>query len=74
MVNVAMGRSEIYIERGIHAWDIAAGVIIVQEAGGLIESMDFTPFDVCNRQILAVNNETLLNEFKEKILNKSSTN
>ena len=32
---VAAGRYDGFWERGLHAWDIAAGLIIVREAGGL---------------------------------------
>ncbi len=34
---VAAGRYDGYWERGLNAWDIAAGVLIVREAGGLVE-------------------------------------
>lgn len=37
MAYVAAGRYEGYWERGLGPWDIAAGIIIVQEAGGFIE-------------------------------------
>ncbi|MEO1153531.1 MAG: inositol monophosphatase family protein [Pseudomonadota bacterium] len=37
---VAAGRYEGYWERGLNAWDIAAGVLLVREAGGLIEALD----------------------------------
>lgn len=37
---VAAGRYDGYWERGLSAWDIAAGVIIVQEAGGVVGGMD----------------------------------
>jgi myo-inositol-1(or 4)-monophosphatase len=33
---VACGRFEAYFEFNIHIWDIAAGVLLVQEAGGKI--------------------------------------
>jgi myo-inositol-1(or 4)-monophosphatase len=33
---VAAGRFDGYWERGIHAWDIAAGIILVREAGGFV--------------------------------------
>ncbi len=36
---VAAGRYEAYWERGILSWDVAAGLIIVQEAGGFIKSL-----------------------------------
>jgi myo-inositol-1(or 4)-monophosphatase len=34
MVDVAAGRSEAYCELHINAWDCAAGILLVQEAGG----------------------------------------
>ena len=32
---VASGRAEAYLEYGVHCWDIAAGAVIVREAGGV---------------------------------------
>lgn len=40
MAYVAAGRYEGFWERHLHAWDIAAGTIIVREAGGLVEALD----------------------------------
>ena len=37
---VAAGRYEGYWEKGIHAWDIAAGLLIVKEAGGFVEAIE----------------------------------
>lgn len=39
MAYVAAGRYEGFWERRLNAWDIAAGVIIVKEAGGFVESL-----------------------------------
>ena len=39
MAYVAAGRFEGYWERGIKAWDIAAGVVLVKEAGGFVEAI-----------------------------------
>ncbi|MBD3803485.1 inositol monophosphatase [Thioclava marina] len=36
---VAAGRYEGYWERGLNAWDIAAGLILVKEAGGFVEAV-----------------------------------
>ena len=33
---VACGRSDGYFEAGVQAWDIAAGILLVREAGGRI--------------------------------------
>ncbi len=37
---VAAGRFDGYWERGIQAWDMAAGIVIVREAGGLVSDME----------------------------------
>ena len=37
---VAAGRYDGFWERRLHAWDIAAGVVIIKEAGGFVEPMD----------------------------------
>ncbi len=37
---VAAGRYEGYWERGINPWDVAAGLVILREAGGLAEPID----------------------------------
>lgn len=36
---VATGRYDGYWERGLNAWDIAAGVLLVREAGGFVEPL-----------------------------------
>jgi len=42
MCSVACGRADAYWEFGIHAWDMAAGDVIVREAGGVVLSTDCT--------------------------------
>ena len=37
---VACGRSDLYWERDINSWDIAAGIILVREAGGFATNAD----------------------------------
>lgn len=36
MAMVALGGADGYFEIGIHAWDIAAGTVLVREAGGVV--------------------------------------
>jgi len=36
---VAAGRYDGYWERGVHIWDIAAGTLLVREAGGLVSAI-----------------------------------
>lgn len=40
---VAAGRLEAYWERGTHIWDVAPGVLMVREAGGLVTDYDGRP-------------------------------
>jgi myo-inositol-1(or 4)-monophosphatase len=35
---VAAGRLDAYIEQGVNLWDIAAGIVLVEEAGGVVEA------------------------------------
>ena len=37
---VSAGRLDAYIEQGVNLWDIAAGVVLVEEAGGVIDRED----------------------------------
>ena len=37
---VANGRFDAFWERGLHSWDIAAGELIVREAGGFVTECD----------------------------------
>lgn len=39
---VAEGRADAYFELGIQCWDMAAGALIVQEAGGVVLHPDGT--------------------------------
>lgn len=58
---VAAGRSDGYFEAGVHPWDIAAGVLMVREAGGRISDFKGAstgPMNVApagGRQIVAAN-------------------
>ncbi|MCE5209605.1 MAG: inositol monophosphatase [Chloroflexi bacterium] len=43
LVYVGAGRMDGYWETSIHSWDIAAGTLIVQEAGGLVTNLEGDP-------------------------------
>ncbi|XP_045497053.1 inositol monophosphatase 1 [Colias croceus] len=69
MVNVALGGSDAYFEFGIHAWDIAAGDIIVREAGGVCIDPAGGPFDILSRRVLCASSIELAHEMS-KVLNQ----
>jgi myo-inositol-1(or 4)-monophosphatase len=52
---VGAGRLEGYWERGIKIWDMAAGVVIVEEAGGKVSDYDKGQLDLESGRILATN-------------------
>jgi len=52
---VAAGRYDGFWETGISAWDVAAGVIMVREAGGYISQIDGRPHKLDSPTILASN-------------------
>jgi myo-inositol-1(or 4)-monophosphatase len=52
----ACGRFDGFWEMKLHPWDIAAGVLLVEEAGGKITDFDGNPMDLFKGEILASNN------------------
>jgi myo-inositol-1(or 4)-monophosphatase len=52
---VAAGRFDAYWERGLSAWDIGAGVIIVREAGGFVTDVEGNERTIENGDVLAGN-------------------
>jgi myo-inositol-1(or 4)-monophosphatase len=52
---VASGRLDGYWERGLKPWDIAAGILLVEEAGGSCTSYESGPIDLSSGRILATN-------------------
>lgn len=44
-----------YWEYRLKPWDVCAGVLIVQEAGGKVTTMDGEPYSVFDRSLLATN-------------------
>jgi myo-inositol-1(or 4)-monophosphatase len=52
---VAAGRTEAFWEFGLRPWDVAAGSLLVEEAGGRVTDMDGSPLDLAGAQIVASN-------------------
>jgi myo-inositol-1(or 4)-monophosphatase len=52
---VAMGRFDGYWELSIHPWDIAAGIVIIREAGGKATTFDGKPLSPFDLQIVSSN-------------------
>lgn len=55
LAHVACGRLDGYWERGLSPWDVAAGVVLVEQAGGQVSAYDGSDFDIRSGRILATN-------------------
>lgn len=64
---VACGRLDGYWERGLSPWDLAAGVAIVEAAGGRVTAYDRGDFDIRSGRILATNGH-IHNELSQELL------
>jgi myo-inositol-1(or 4)-monophosphatase len=52
---VAAGRLDGFWEYHLHPWDMAAGVLLITEAGGAVTLTDGSPFDPFRNEIVASN-------------------
>jgi myo-inositol-1(or 4)-monophosphatase len=52
---VACGRFDGFWEEGLRPWDVAAGVLILEESGGCASRFDGSPFDIYTPPIVASN-------------------
>jgi myo-inositol-1(or 4)-monophosphatase len=65
---VACGRLDAFWEFGLNPWDMAAGVLLVREAGGTVSDMHGGPFSLRGPHMLADNgtlHEPMVREFAE---------
>ena len=63
MAYVASGRYDGYFQKNLNLWDIAAGIVLINEAGGTINEIDLT----INKNIKVIASSTAINE---KLLEK----
>ncbi len=59
---VAAGRYDCFVERNLKPWDVAAGALLVTEAGGRMSDFSGGPFDPFGIELVATNGH-LHNEF-----------
>lgn len=64
---VACGRFDGFWEEGLRPWDVAAGVVLILEAGGHVSRYDGSPFDIYTPPIMASNG--LVHEAMMRVLN-----
>ncbi len=52
---VAAGALDGFWELKLKPWDVAAGTLLVREAGGMVSAFDGSPYNISNHRILASN-------------------
>lgn len=63
----ACGRFEAFWEYNLNAWDVAAGALILEEAGGMITDLSGNEFSIYGKELLAVNNSVIQKAMLEVI-------
>jgi myo-inositol-1(or 4)-monophosphatase len=65
---VAAGRFDGFWEEGLRPWDVAAGALLIEEAGGRVTRYDGSPFRVYNPPVIASNG--LIHEAMIEVLHR----
>ena len=66
MAYVAAGRYDGYFQKDLNLWDVAAGIIIVKEAGGILNEINLVK---TNEVKIIASNNSINNKFIEKLKN-----
>ena len=65
MAYVASGRYDGYFQKNLNLWDIAAGIILIKEAGGIINEINLS---IKNIKVIASSSD-ISSKFNEKLNN-----
>lgn len=55
LCHLAAGQTDIYTQYYLKPWDVAAGIVILEEAGGRVTTCDGAAYSVFDRSLLATN-------------------
>ena len=68
MAYVACGRFDGYWQRELNYWDVAAGIIILKEAGGFVDFFQEDTSSPLKKNVLATN--SIIHEELKGLINK----
>lgn len=68
MAYVACGRFDGYWQRELNYWDVAAGLVILKEAGGFVDFFEIDKSNPLKKNILATN--SIIHEDLRDLINK----
>lgn len=67
MCAVASGHAEAFFEYTLHCWDMAAGKVIIEEAGGTVIDPEGGPFDLMSRRVLCASSPQLAQTLSKEL-------
>lgn len=56
---IAAGRFDLFVHYGLYAWDLAAGVVLIEEAGGRITEAEGGPITLGSKRVVAGNGSVM---------------
>ncbi len=59
LASVACGRVDVFWSTSLNPWDVAAGVLLVQEAGGTVTNLAGDPIDIMVPSLIAASTDTI---------------
>jgi len=62
MATIASGSADVYYEWGIHCWDMAAGKLLIEEAGGIVANTKGGKFDLMGQNVLCGSSSELISQ------------
>ena len=66
MAYVASGRYDAYFQKKVNLWDIAAGIVIIKEAGGYIDNIDLNKHNNVN---VVASNSSIDDNLRKSLIN-----
>ena len=68
---VACGRVHAFMQGGLNPWDVAAGIVVVEEAGGVVTDFTGKPIDLTDKDIdILAANPTLHQILLERVIKR----
>ena len=71
MAYIACGRLDAYMQGGLNPWDVAAGVVLIEEAGGIVTDFKDLPIDLTKKDVgIVAANPAIHSILIDKIIGK----
>lgn len=61
-VEIAKGNTVFYITYGLNAWDIAPGIMMIEESGGTIKRLDEKPINILEKSLLLMGTQAAVED------------